>query len=275
LGHNQNFLFMKLYTKGALLLLAGMALSYSACKKDSSTAPKTQITTTTTVTTTASYNTVSSQVASNFVQTLAGSMGGANLNDGLAPSFAAKFPPGASALCGFVADTTIDFKTNIGDTIKTHVTGKSKFFFDCVGGQPVGYTLVDALLTVGTAPGYAFTFDLAQGYQITSLNKKATLLDVDGSLRAFKDIVYTNKAFRPLSEHDSFVITNAVVDISAKGKIKINGGSATFTTKGTNPDGTKWDLVGKMEFIGHNIGKLTFNGSVFYVDLSTGKITTI
>jgi hypothetical protein len=262
---------MKLYTKGALILLAGMALSYSACKKDSSTAPKTQNTTTTT----ASYNAVSGQVASNFAQTLAGSMGGANLNDGLTPSFAGKYPPGASALCGFVADSTINYKTNIGDTIKTWVTGKSKFFFDCLGGQPVGYTLVDALLTVGTAPGYAFTYDIAQGYQIKSRNKTATLLEVDGTLQAFKDIVYTNKAYKPLSEHDSFVIVNAVVDISAKGKIKINGGSATFTTKGTNPDGTTWDYVGKMEFIGHNIGKLTFYGNIFYVDLSTGKITTI
>ena len=100
---------MKLYTKGALTLLAVMALSYSACKKDSSTTPKTQTTTT-------DYSGVSSQVASNFSAALAGSMGGANPNQGLAPSFGGTYPPGASALCGFVANSNIDYKTNVGDS---------------------------------------------------------------------------------------------------------------------------------------------------------------
>src|ERR1700722_18086397 len=181
---------MKLYTKGALVLFAGMALSYSACKKDSSTAPKTQTTTT-------DYSAVSSQVASNFSAALAGSMGGANLNQGLAPSFGGTNPPGASALCGFVANSNIDYKTNVGDSIKTHVTGASKFFFDCILGHPIGYTLVDNLLTVGTAPGYEFSYDIAQGYQIKSLNNTATLLGVDGTLQAFKDISYTNRAYKP------------------------------------------------------------------------------
>jgi|SRR6185503_1234534 len=261
---------MKLSTKGALVLFAGMALSYSACKKDSSTAPKTQNTPTT-----AGYDAVSSQVASNFSAALAGSMGGANLNQGLAPSIGGINPPGASALCGFVANSNIDYKTNVGDSIKTHVTGNGKFFFDCFAGHPIGYTLVDNLLTVGTAPGYSFIYDIAQGYQIKSLNTTATLLKVDGTLQAFKDINYTDKTFKPLSEHDSFVIDDALVDISSKGKNSIDGGSATFKTKGTNPDGTKWDYVGKMEFIGHNIGKLTFYGQVYLVDLGTGKIVHI
>jgi hypothetical protein len=201
-------------------------------------------------------------------------MGGANLNQGLAPSFGI-YPPGASALCGFVADSIINYKTNIGDSIKTTVVGESKFFFDCHGGHPSGYTLVDALLTLGTAPGYAFTYDIAQGYKIESLDSTATSLDVDGTLKAFKDIVYTDKSLKPLSEHDSFVIKDALVDVSIPGKSSINGGSATFKTKGNNHDGTKWDYVGKMEFIGNNIGKLTFYGNIFYVDLGTGKIITI
>jgi len=262
---------MKLSTKGALILLAGMALSYSACKKDSSAVPAKS----TTPATTTGYDVVSSQVASNFSQALAGSMGGANLNEGLAPSFGGVYPPGASALCGFVADSSINYKTNIGDSIKTTVTGKSKFFFDCLFGHPVGYTLVDALLTYGTAPGYAFTYVIAQGYQIKSLNNTATLLGVDGTLQAFKDIVYANKAYKPFSEHDSFVIIDALVDISTKGKNSINGGSATFKTQGSNPDGTTWNYVGKMEFIGNNIGRLTFYGNVYLVDLGTGKIVKI
>jgi len=263
---------MKIYTKGALMLLTGMALSYSACKKDNSSIPAKQSGTTPT---TAGYDVVSSQVATNFSQALAGSMGGANLNEGLAPSFGGIYPPGTSALCGFVADSTINYKTNVGDTIKTWVTGQSKFYFDCLFGHPVGYTLVDALLTVGTAPGYAFTYDVAQGYQIKSLNNTATLLGCDGTLQAFKDIVYTNKAYKPYSEHDSFVILNAIVDISSKGKNSINSGSATFKTQGTNPDGTTWNYVGTMIFIGNDIGKLTFYGQVYYVDLATGKIVTI
>jgi len=265
---------MKLYTKGALIALAGMALSYSACKKDGSAVPaKTSSTTTTTTTT--GYDAVSSQVASNFSQALAGSMGGANLNEGLTPSFGGVYPPGTSALCGFVADSNINYKTNVGDSIKTTVTGQSKFFFDCLFGKPIGYTLVDALVTYGTAPGYAFTYDVAQGYQIKSLNTTATQLGVDGTLQAFKDIVYSDKAYKPYSEHDSFVILNAEVDISTKGKNSINAGSATFKTQGQNPDGTTWNYVGTMVFIGNNIGKLTFYGHVYYVDLGTGKIVTI
>lgn len=262
---------MKIFTKGRILLLAGLALCYSACKKDNSVKTATQ----TTVTSNTGYEALSSQVASNFSQALSGSMGGANLNEGLTPSFAGTYPQGASALCGFVANSNINYSTNVGDTIKTTVTGHSKFFFDCILGKPIGYTLVDALVTSGTAPGYAFIYDVAQGYQIKSLNTTATLLQCDGTLQAFKDITYTDKAYKPTSEHDAFVIVGAVVDISTKGKNTINAGYATFTTKGTRPDGTSWNYIGRMDFIGNNIGKLTFYGNVYLVNLGTGQIVKI
>jgi hypothetical protein len=264
---------MKLYTKSAMVVMMGLAISFSACQKDAKTTPvKTTATTTTT-----NYASVSSAVAANFTAALAGQLGGANINEGLTPSFAksaAAYPSGASALCGFVADSNIFYKTNIGDTIKSTVVGASKFYFDCLLGKPVGYTLVSALVTTGTAPGFSFTYDVAQGYQIESLNATATELQVDGTLQAYKDFTYTNKAYKAASEHDSFVITNAVVDISSTGN-SINAGSATFKTAGSNAEGQSWNYVGTMVFIGGDIGKLTFYGNIFYVDLKTGKIVTI
>jgi hypothetical protein len=264
---------MKLYTKSAMILAAGMAIAFSSCQKDAKTTPVKTTTTTSAI----NYSDVSTAVAANFSAAIGGQLGGANINEGLTPSFAktaATYPSGASALCGFVADSTIHYTTNVGDTIKSTVTGASKFFFDCLLGKPIGYTLVSAVVTTGTAPGYSFTYDVAQGYQIASLNSTATELSVDGTLQAYKDFVYTNKAYKPASEHDSFVITNAIVDINSKGN-SINAGSATFKTAGTNAQGQSWNYIGTMVFIGNNIGKLTFYGNVFYVNLATGKIVTI
>jgi hypothetical protein len=257
---------MKLSTKSAFVLLAGMAISYSACNKDSSPAK-------TTTPTTVGYDAVSSAVAANFSGALSGSLGGANINDGLTPKAQELYPAGADKLCGFVANSNVNYTTNSGG-IKSTVTGQSKFFFDCVGGEPIGYTLTDALVTTGTGPGYDFTYDIAQGYQIASENSTATLLKVVGTLQAYKDVVYSDKKITPTSEHDAFVITDATVDISSKGKDSIDGGTATFTTKGSNAQGS-WNYVGTMDFIGNDIGKLTFYGHVYYVNLATGKIVTI
>jgi len=259
---------MKISTKSAIVLLAGMAISYSACKKVDNSPAKT-----TTPSTTVGYDAVSAAVASNFASALSGSLGGASINDGLTPKAQELYPPGADKLCGFVADSSIHYTTNAGG-IKSTVTGQSKFFFDCIGGEPVGYTLVDALVTTGTGPGYAFTYDIAQGYQIASENSTATLLKVIGTLQAYKDVDYSDKKIVGTSEHDAFVITDAVVDISSKGTYSINSGTATFTTKGSNAQGS-WNYIGTMVFIGNDIGKLTFYGHVYYVDLATGKIITI
>ena len=259
---------MKLSTKGALVMMAGIAIGFSACKKDSSPASKP------TTAPSVGYDVVSSQVASNFSNALSGSMGGEDLNRGLTPSFGT-YPPGASALCGFVADSNVHYTTNVGDTIKSTTTGSSKFYFDCLLGKPVGYTLVDAVVTTGTAPGYSFVYDVAQGYQIESLNTTATQLKVVGTLQAYKDFSYSNKNYKNASEHDSFVITDAIVDIATKGQNSINSGSATFKTQGTNAEGQSWNYTGVMTFIGNDIGKLVFEGHTFYVNLATGKIVTI
>jgi hypothetical protein len=254
-----------------LLLLAGISISYLSCTKNSAPKPTTSSDTQTT------DETVARAIALSLSQGLSGSLGGANINDGLKPNtsaVAAKTLASTSPyVCGFVSNPNINYGTNIGDTIKSTTTGSNEFYFNCTNGLPTGYTITDQLYTVGTAPGYSFTYNVGQNYAVTSINQYQTQLSVDGSLKAVKDLTYTNKAYKPSTETDSFQLTNLLLTISATGTTDIYGGTATFTTTGTNASGS-WSYVGTLQFLGNNQGKITFYGRIYYINLLTGVVTS-
>jgi hypothetical protein len=260
---------MKLYTKRAIILLLGVALSYSACKKDVKSTPVAQ-------TQTASTDVVSTQVATNLAQSLSGAYGGVNLNSGISsPSLATNSSSRAvnslssTATCGFFDDNGIDVKTNIGDTIKSETTGAIDFSFKCdTHGNHNGFINDDSLLTIGKAPGYAFTFDLTQHYNVSIL-ADANHLEVDGNIKSFIDFIYTKKGTSPTSVHNKFVLSGLEIDLT-KGA-DITGGTATFTSEGTY-GGATWDLTGLVKFIGNHEATITINGKTVTVNLLTGQI---
>ncbi len=260
---------MKFNSTLAMALLTGAALFQAACNKSSNTTKPAA---------TPGTDLIASQVAMNMNKSISGTYGGSNLGDGLttgntitnSTSNKSLNSTGSAYVCGFVADSNVNYTYTIGDTTGS-VVGGIQFFFDCVNGQPVGYTLLDELFTKGKEPGYSFNYDVAQGYQVKSLNKYVTLLSVDGKLKSYQDFASTDPKHKDISMHNDFVLTGMVVDISVKGKSNITAGTATFHTKGFNETGS-WDYVGTLEFLGNNIGKITFYGKVYLINLTTGKV---
>jgi hypothetical protein len=251
--------------------MAGISISYLSCTKNGAK-PSTSSTTQTT------DETVARAIALSLSQGLSGSLGGANINDGLKPNtsaIAGKTLASTSSgyVCGFVNNPNISYTTNVGDTITSTTTGSNQFYFNCANGVPTGYTLNDQLYTVGTAPGYTFNYDIAQDYAVTSINQYQTQLSVDGNLKAIKNLTYTNKAYKPSSETDSFKLSDLLLTISSTGASNIYGGTATFTTTGTNSSGS-WDYTGTLQFLGNNQGKITFYGRIYFINLLTGVVTS-
>jgi hypothetical protein len=252
---------MKFNLKGALALLMGVTFFYTGCKNNNTPAPASPV---------VSADLVSNQIALNIAQSLSGSYGGVNLNDGISsPAIATS---GAShravnsmnSLCGFFVDSTLNYNTNIGDTIKSHTGGSLKFYFDCVLGHPDGYTAYDSLRTTGTAPGYSFLYDVTQYYEIKSLNSKNTLLFVNGNLKSFVDLVYDKKGIKPTSAHVFYVLTGLHIDLADKSDI--TSGIATFTSTGSNNYGT-WSYIGVVKFLGNHKADIIINGKTYHVTI--------
>jgi hypothetical protein len=255
---------MKRNFKGTLVLsvIIGAALFYSACKKTNNTpAPvaKTQ---------TASADVISSQIATNLAQSFAGAYGGVKLSDGMSmPTILSDDHHGhekPNPLCGFTVDTALHYDTNVGDTIKSHSDGRIIFYFNCFNGKPAGFLANDSLKTVGTAPGYNFLFDITQYYVIKSLNANNTLLFVNGALKSFVDITYSQAGIKPTSAHTTYLLTGLTIDLSDNNDIK--SGIAPFVSTGSNNYGS-WSFIGVVKFLGNHKADVVINGKTYHVTI--------
>ncbi len=261
--------------KLSFVLLAGTVLFYTACKKggsDLKPAP-----------TTSNEQTASGQIAVNLAQSLAGSYGGVSLNDGVnAPGFASKsssfhslnsFNSLASTHgCGFFVDTNINFKTNIGDTIKSTTTGGISFHFKCDStGASAGYRVVDSLTTAGKGPGYTFSDLIVQNYDVTGLNKANTKIELDGTLKAWVDIDFNKKNSTPISTHVRYTLDGVKVDLTSS-PFNITDGTATFVADGSSAAGS-YHFTGTITFLGNHKAKIVINGFTYHVNLITGVVT--
>ena len=257
---------MKLIYKAFPALLAGALLIYSGCKKTQDKPSSESV----------NLQALSGQIALNLAQSLNGSFGGVSIKDGLngpsnlsANSGSRLKVNDAVVGCGFLLDTGINYNTNIGDTIKSHVTGSIIYRYTCSGGAAIGYTVSDTLVTTGTAPGYNFYYNITQNYVVTGLNVNSPIITLGGSLKGVVDLTYPNPKN---SQHtdNAFVLTNLKIDQSAN--YDVTSGSATFVTRGHNSVGS-WEFVGNMVFLGDHKAKVTFNAKSFIVDLITGTAT--
>jgi len=256
---------MKFTFKSTLALLIGASLFYTSCKK-SQNQPASQ---------TVSNETVSSQIAMNLAQSLSGSFGGASIKDGVSPSAitssASKLRVSNTNSCGFFTENGINYSSNIGDTIKSNTKGSINYFFNCKNGAATGYTVSDTLITTGTAPKYAFTYNISQDYVVKGLNTNNSQIDLSGSLKSFVDFVYIKKyASLSTSVHNNYVLTDLV--INQDDNFDVTSGTATFVSTGTNSAGT-WEFTGSIEFLGNHRAAVTFIGKEYYVDLITGVVT--
>lgn len=267
IAYKNQSLSMKPNLKLLLLLLTSAAFTYTACKKSNDTP----------VSKTVGADVVSSQVALNIAQSLSGSYGGVNINNGIkSPGFVTNKNSGhainsMNSLCGFLTDSVLNYNTNIGDTIKSQTHGRLKFYFNCLNGNLTGFTANDSLKTTGTAPKYSFIYDVIQNYDIKGLNSNNTLLSVNGTLKSFVNLTYNQAGIKPTSVNTAYVLTGLTVDLTKNGDI--TGGTATFVSTGSNNYGV-WNYTGSIVFLGDHKANIIINGKTYHADLITGKITS-
>jgi hypothetical protein len=262
---------MKLTFKSTLILFVGVLLFYTACKKTGSS-PVTSPTKNT------DKMAFSKSLAQNLVNSLTGTYGGVNIKDGISkPAIVNSLHGGrtinglntASTLCGFYVDTSVFYKINIGDTIKSTTNGSLQIYFFCKGnGKSDGFNVIDTLMTFGKAPGYTFADTLAQDFEVTSLNLGNQILKLDGNILSAINLNFTGHT-PPSSSHNYYVLTGLVVDLS---DFDITHGTAAFTSTGSQ-GGTSYYYTGTITFLGGHLADVVFNGFTFHVNLLTGVVT--
>ena len=260
---------MKLNLRTAIPLVMVLVLFYSACKKTenkpASTIP--------------ASDAISAAIATNLVQSLAGTYGGASIKDGVNQSASItaaspKLKVQSTIHCGFFIDNGLDVKFNQGDSIKTHTTGSVNYFFLCdsATSRTTGYNLLDSLSSTGKGPGYDFAFLLVQDYKVRGLNLANSNFTLNGRLKSWVDFDYKLKPKSSISVHNVFHFTD--LEIHAADNFDIVGGDATFESKGLTTT-SSWDYSGSIHFLGNHKAKLTFLSKVYLIDLLTGTVTPV
>ena len=252
---------MKTYLKFALALIVGGTLFYSCTKTENK--PSSAITNNNP----ANVAIVSGQIAVTLTKSLAGSFGGVNLNKSLKPkNLVLSYPSQTYSLCGFVADSVLNYYTNDADTVKSHTTGTAKFVFECQNGQPDGYSAYDTTLTVGTAPKYSFIYNIDQYYRIYVCG--CGLLHVNGTQKADINLTFYDTSLGKATAQNNYTLNDLIVDLNKDSDV--TSGSATFTSTGTNSYGT-WNLSGTITYLGNHTAKVVVGNSTVTVDIRTGK----
>jgi hypothetical protein len=252
-------------------MLAGMALTYTACKKSSSSS------------TTVDAKTVSSQVALNLSQSLYSGFGGFSLTSGLsAPgqfgvdrnALRLKLTKGRTGIndvndditCGMHTDTT--FSTTITtDGGQGGVAGSIGFTFNCTNGVFSGFNVTDNLKVTLASAQLTGTFNVSENLtlaQVTAGDDNSNI-SMNGSLSFGENAKVSGKT---TNISFSYTFTNIILDQEGT----IVSGSATFNTTGTNAQGT-WNYNGTATFLGNQTVKIVINGATYTANLQTGTVS--
>ncbi|HVW98564.1 MAG TPA: hypothetical protein VHA56_21535 [Mucilaginibacter sp.] len=263
---------MKYFYKASAIVLICVLFVYAGCKKSGLNKSSK----------TASEKVVAGIVVSNLTKSLAGTYGGVSIKDGINPpsqitASSSKLKLNSlSSLCGYTIDTTVTYTSNLGDSVKSKVTGKFSFTFTCSGSYPDGYKVKTKVVSKGKAPGYAFIYSIVQNYKVQALNAEYSLVSLDGILKSYGDFSDNPSAYVDTNyvsnnyQHQDYVLSNLKIDV-AHG-YDITSGTASFTSVGANAYGS-WNYVGTIEYVGNHKAIITINGHVYNADLLTGVIT--
>jgi hypothetical protein len=277
-----------------LVLLSGLVLFYTACKKETivhSNSPSA----------TDTIRLAAGQIVRNLTQTLSGTYGGVNIYKGpVLPDFtiihnATPLIRDLPNLCIFFPDTVVSYNTNVADTIKAQTSGLFKFYFSCdtlktprvnkwyPGYSSLnGYAAYDSLATTGSTPRATFVYNIKAFYEakiLDSLNTKLiingganTLISFNGSVKSFVDSTAIKNGGTSSSVHSYYVLNGVVVDLSKKGDI--TQGVITFGAIG-EVNGAKWYYTGTIKFVGNHKANMIIRNKTYTVDLLTGKLTSV
>lgn len=260
-----------------ILLVAGVALTYTACKKSSSTP-------------TLSAKAVSSQIALNLAQTLYGGLGGFDISDGLSSTasinrkqlalkrqqFALKLnggkqlnDEGDDLLCGLSEDTTLSYSATYDGTAET-IAGTLGFTFICTNNTFSGFNIHDNLNVTAKNSTLSATYKLNENLTATSLNPtdEDSNYTLGGTFSMSDNISYANPKSTTTESYSYNFTTPLLIDENGN----IDSGVASFTTSGTSASG-KWDYTGTITFLGNYNVKIVINGSSYTVNIQTGAVS--
>ena len=260
---------MKIKLFLTVVLLTGIAFTYTACKKSSSKPTQT-----------VSAKQISSQVAVNIAATLIGTYGGFNINEGLnAPTALGLLPKGRlrlnsanDELCGTTQDEPYDYSDS-ENGVSTKINGDVKATYQCTNGVLSGFTLVDGLTVSETSSSLNLAVKLNENITILALNpaSETSKFTINGTIGYGGTYNYTSGANKGTATV-SFDYTYKAITVDPTQTYPIVSGSATFDTKGSGTTGS-WDYSGTVTFLGNNKVKVTISGADYTVDMTTGVVS--
>ena len=278
---------MRLKFRLSFLLVASIAITYTACKKSSTTTSDPKI----------APDVVAGQVAVNIYQSLFGGMGAFDVSGGLgAPStlgvhandisrgittpFAAygTLPKpkvtthnfATDPTCGQSIDTTLSVTGSSNGGTAT-ITGTVKFNYTCTNNVVSGFTTNDVLTIVLASPSLNLSYKVGENLTLLSLNPADdnANLSLNGSLSSNGSYQYNTGTKRSGTEVFDYTLSQLIISPTLGDVVS---GSATFNTSGTGPRGV-WSYSGTMVFLGDHLATVTINGKVYHVNLQTGAVS--
>ncbi|HTD41713.1 MAG TPA: hypothetical protein VK671_13885 [Mucilaginibacter sp.] len=254
----------------SLVLLACVALVYTACKKSSSSQ-------------TVDSKTVSSQIALNLAQTLYSGFGGFNITTGLsAPgTFGVDHNKirlnmtkgrlgvnsiGGNITCGLHADTTFSSSVTV-DGGQATVAGSIGFTFNCTGSTFSGFTVTDNLKVTEATAQVNGTFNVAENLTAAQVNPGVDTSNVslNGTASFAENAKVSGKS---TTASFNYTFHNIIIDHLGT----IVSGSADFATQASGASGT-WNYSGTATFLGNSLVKIVINGASYTVNLQTGAVS--
>jgi hypothetical protein len=255
----------------SIMVLACAALSYTSCKK-SSTTP------------TVSAQTVSTQVALNLAQTLYGGFGAFDVTQGLDAPLTVGVSRNQMRLnmtrgrlgintvdedptCGLSVDTTLNYSTTV-DNNSASVKGSIKYTFTCTNGVASGFNITDNLNITESTPQVSGSYIFAENFtvQTTQPGNDNAPISLNGTMSLSDNLQYKTGSTGNTNESYNYTLASIMIDPTMG---DIASGTATFSTKGTNSSGT-WNYTGTVVFLGQHVVKITINGEVHTINLLTG-----
>jgi hypothetical protein len=255
----------------SIMALACAALSYTSCKK-SSTTP------------TVSTQEVSTQVALNLAQTLYGGFGAFDVTQGLNAPLTVGVSRNQVRLnmtrgrlgintvdedptCGLSVDTALNYSTTVNNN-SASVKGSIKFTFTCTNGVASGFNIADNLNITESTPDVSGSYIFAENFtvQTTDPDNSNAPISLNGTMNLSDNLQYKTGSKATTNESYNYTLTSIMLDPTLG---DIASGTATFSTKGTNTSGT-WNYTGTVVFLGGHVVKITINGESHTINLLTG-----
>lgn len=260
---------MKFKALLSIVLVAGMAVVYTACKKSDSSPAGPALT----------ESQVTSQVVLDLTQSLFGGYGGINFNDGLngPTGFGTKHLKGpllhdlSNPFCGLVIDTTLNETVNAGADSSLAVSGHIHFGFSCTNDVVTGFNTNDNLTIAISTPRLSIMAKILENLTLSTVNPAD-----DNSPLLLKGTLNSSGTYKYKTGNKSgtrsfnYVLNSLIIDPNNDDG-DIRSGSVNFITKGTGSNGS-WSFTGTITFLGNHKAKVTINGKTYNVDIRTGVV---